>query len=834
MNRIHLILMMVFAITGCSKSPAPPNIILISADDMGWSDLGCYGSEIRTPHIDRLAENGIRFTQFHNTSKCFPSRACLLTGVYAQQCGYDHTYTNPLVHAVTLGEVLHKAGYITLWSGKHHGLENPVTRGFDHYYGLKDGACNHFNPGIQRAGEGAPARKGKEGKKIDRAWCIDAKMYVPYTPEARDFYTTDYFTNYAINWLEEYRGDDRPLFLYMAYTAPHDPLMAWPEDIARYQGMYDQGYDAIRQKRYARQLEMGLIDSTYKLSEATHEDWNSLSAEVRREEARKMEVYAAMIDRLDQNIGRLIDKLVETGRVDNVLIMFVSDNGASAEMVSIGDDYGETGSMTRWTSLGPDWANVSNTPFRYFKNFSYEGGINTPLIAAWPCEIEPGSISRFPGHFIDIMATFVDVSGAEYPSEFRGEKVTPMQGESLLPVLMGKERRRIKPLYWEWQNGQAVREGDWKLVRDGPDREWDLYNMLQDPAETENLASIFPEKVRGLESLFLQWKADLKTDSSQQSGSLLWLRNGSLQAGILTEVGGRLVSLGSMEGNNLLKSEPLLWNEPAGERIIPTAYSGWKSYFGHIIWPGPQSDWWIHQELNSQRRNARSNWPPDPYLIFSPYQVVEQTDTSVTLEGPPSPVSGVKILKRYTLSRVGLQIGITMTNTSEGPVSWDIWSNTRFEGNTLFFVPDCEEGVLRITSSETEKTGGLEGEIVSGAFTFIAQPAGPDKETRFAKAFLHPDQGKIVAVRGGNMLVMTFDYVERDQVHPGQGFVEIYKKVSVDPEDDLLELEHHSAYVTLQPGESHELKESWIIHNYKDGSGLEDAIAWYKQTQTLK
>ena len=503
------VFLLLITLTGCGTDPHPPNIILISVDDMGWSDLGCYGSEIRTPHIDRLAENGMRFTQFHNTSKCFPSRACLLTGVYAQQNGYDRSFNQPLVRAVTLGEVLREAGYITLWSGKHHGLENPFTRGFDHYYGLKDGACNHFNPGDQREGEGAPARKEKKGIKTRRAWCIDSAMYVPYTPEAKDFYTTDYFTKIAMEWLEDYKDDDRPLFLYMAYTAPHDPLMAWPEDIARYKGKYDEGYDAIRQQRYARQLEMGLIDSTYKLSVATHGAWKSLPEEVRSVEVKKMEVYAAMIDRLDQNIGRLVDKLVETGRVDDVLIMLVSDNGASAEMVNIPDDYGEIGSMTRWTSLGPQWANVSDTPFRYYKNYSYEGGINTPLIAAWPSKIQKGSFSRFPGHFIDIMATFVDVSGAEYPGEFNGEEITPMQGQSLLPTLLGKERKRRQPLFWEWKDGQAVRDGDWKLVRDGLDQEWDLYNLTNDPSETKNLARIHTKKVSTLESMFLQWKEEV-------------------------------------------------------------------------------------------------------------------------------------------------------------------------------------------------------------------------------------------------------------------------------------------------------------------------------------
>jgi arylsulfatase A-like enzyme len=493
--------------TACKPQRDLPNIVLISADDLGWSDVGCYGSEISTPHIDRLGQQGVRFTNFHNTSKCFPSRACLLTGIYAQQCGYDRSFSEPLKHAVTLGEVLREAGYITLWSGKHHGAENPIYRGFDHYYGLKDGACNHFNPGDEREGEGAPARKGEPGNKRIREWCMDSVLYAPYTPEDRDFYTTDYFTHFALQWLEEYRDDPRPIFLYMAYTAPHDPLMAWPGDIEKYRGRYDCGYAPVRQHRYEKQLKTGLIDSTYRLSGASYADWNALPDSVRNAEARKMEVYAAMIDRLDQNIGRLICKLVETHRVDNILILFVSDNGASAEMVDVPDDYGEIGSVNRWTSLGGDWANVSNTPFRYYKNYSHEGGINTPLIACWPGKIQPGMINRSPGHFIDIMATLVDITGARYPRTFKGEAIVPMQGQSLLPALLGKEVKRRKPLFWEWQNGQAVLEGTWKLVRYGPENEWELYNMSDDPTETLDRAGEEPDRVSEMDRMFADWKS---------------------------------------------------------------------------------------------------------------------------------------------------------------------------------------------------------------------------------------------------------------------------------------------------------------------------------------
>jgi len=485
-----------------ASSDKRSNIILICADDMGWSDLGCYGSEISTPNLDRLAEQGMRFTNFYNTSKCFPSRACLLTGVYAQQSGYDQTYRNPFRNAVTLGEVLHEAGYRTLWSGKHHGLENPFDRGFDRYYGLKEGGCNHFNPGLQREGEPAPARKGRA-----RPWCFDSLMIEPYTPVEKDFYTTDYFTKYALYWLDEYRDEQKPFFLYLAYTAPHDPLMAWPDDIEKYRGKYDEGYEVIRQRRYEKQLEMGLIDSTHRLSDQAFKPWNELPETLRLEEARKMEVYAAMIDRLDQNIGKILDKLEETGKRRNTLIMFVSDNGASAEIVRLNtdDNLAPIGSIARWVSLGRNWANVSNTPFRYYKNNSFEGGINTPLIAYWPGQIEEGSFSRFPGHFIDFMPTLVEIAGADYPETHLDQALTPMQGESLLHVFEGREKKRDKPLYWAWSKGKAMRKGNWKIVKLELDQDWELYNLHDDPTETRDLATEKPELTSELDSIYTKW-----------------------------------------------------------------------------------------------------------------------------------------------------------------------------------------------------------------------------------------------------------------------------------------------------------------------------------------
>ena len=507
---------LVFAVCGwLSAAEAPrPNIVLILADDLGWSDIGPYGSEIATPNLDRLASGGLRFTQFHNTSKCFPSRAALLTGLYAQQVGMAQQAA-VIRNGVTLGEVLRSGGYRTYWAGKHHGTENPYDRGFDHYYGLRDGACNFFNPGKQRPGEGKPAQK-----RPNRTWYIDEKLIQPYTPP-QDFYTTDYFTNYAIQYLEEDKDDRRPFFLYIAYTAPHDPLMAWPEDIAKYRGKYEAGYEAIRQARYRKQLKIGLLDDTFPLSASDHRPWDSLSLEERETEELKMAVYAAMIDRLDQNIGRILEKIRELGQEENTLVIFASDNGASSENVTSGYNIpgdGEIGTMERWTSLKRDWANVGNTPYRFYKNHSYEGGICTPFILYWPRFVGSDEsayragevIHNYPGHFIDVMPTLAEVSGARYPSEFNGQQIQPVAGESLMPVLRGEQTERSKPLYFQWKRGRAVRRDNWKIVSTqyGNDEvTWELYDLAADKTETRDLAAQEPELVRELVGLYETWYA---------------------------------------------------------------------------------------------------------------------------------------------------------------------------------------------------------------------------------------------------------------------------------------------------------------------------------------
>lgn len=495
----------VFIFSACkNESPisdesTPPNVILILADDMGWSDIGCYGSEVETPNIDKMAVEGMRFTQVYNTAKCFPSRACLLTGQYSQRTGYNKTFKKPLTNAITLGELFKSQGYITMWSGKHHSTENPVTRGFDHYSGLLDGAVNYFNPGKKREGEDEPARKNKY-----RNWVIEGEIINPYTPH-KNFYTTDAFTDYALGWLDHHKAEQKPFFLYMAYNAPHDPLMAWPEDIKKYKGKYKEGYEVIRQKRFIKQKAIGLIPEDYPISESMHKNWESLTEDEKDVEDTKMAVYAAMIDRLDQNIGRLLAKLKELKIEDNTLIIFVSDNGASAEDAEGHfPSTGEIGTVSNWTSLKEDWANVANTPLRYFKNWSHEGGIKTPMVAYWPKGIvNKNSIETTPLHFIDFMSTFADIIEADYPKRYGNYDVVPSDGISFFPLLKGEEIKREKPLFWEWRKGKAVRDGEWKLV--AINNKWELYNLKDDPIESKNLAKVYPEKVEALKLKFANW-----------------------------------------------------------------------------------------------------------------------------------------------------------------------------------------------------------------------------------------------------------------------------------------------------------------------------------------
>lgn len=505
-----------------------PNIVLIMVDDMGFSDLGSYGGEIETPNLDRMAEQGIRFTNFYNTSKCFPTRASLMTGLYAHQVGMGDTH-GTIRNGVTIAEVLREAGYRTLMTGKWHGDENPYDRGFDRYFGLVDGAVNHFNPGLQRPGEPPPAKKTPGNR---RKWAIDDEVYLPYTPPNPDFYSTDAYTDYAVRFLEEYEGEDRPFFLYLAYTAPHDPIQAWPEDIEKYRGTYMAGWDQLRRRRYERQIEMGVIDPSWKLSERstirdhqkktskfTSRYWDDEDrilawdeVEGKEDWALKMSVYAAMVDRVDQQVGRLMEKIRELDEEENTLVLFLSDNGGSAEMVHNQQNRNyppadPPGSMAAWHSVDAPWANLSNTPFRQYKNWSHEGGIATPLIAYWPSGVaEPGRFSHEPSHLIDIMATAVELGDADYPVTYRGEDIHPLEGKSLTPILEGREREGHEAIFFEWAGGQAVRTDQWKLVDAvGTGTDWELYDMVADRTETNDLSAERPDKVEELAALWEAW-----------------------------------------------------------------------------------------------------------------------------------------------------------------------------------------------------------------------------------------------------------------------------------------------------------------------------------------
>ncbi|MDG1325354.1 MAG: arylsulfatase, partial [Opitutales bacterium] len=467
-------------------------------DDMGYSDIGCYGGEVKTPNLDQLAKNGLRFTQFYNTAKCHTTRAELLTGNYAYSIGDNH-----MEHGATFGEVLRPIGYRTLISGKWHQVPIPTTRGFDRYYGLADGCSNFFNPGVKaRPGEGLPGRK----RTSLRRWAIEDKVIMGYTSPDKKFYHTDAFTNYAIDRLDEYKNEDKPFVLYLPYTAPHYPLHAWPEDIAKYRGKYKIGWDKIREQRFKRMNEMEIIGPNHKLTPRASKSWDDLSEEQKDAEDLKMAVYAAMIDRVDQNLGHLFAKVKELGEWDNTLIMFLTDNGACPEQPNTTPNIAP-GPVESYRTVSVGWANASNTPYRKFKSTDYEGGIRTPFIAHWPGVIKPGMTNQV-GHIIDISATFRDITGAKYPKQIQGKKTKPPVGKSLLPIFKGDERKPHKEIFWRFNRANAVRQGDLKVVRAG--KVWELYDLKADPTETNNLAKERPKKTSELAKMWEDWNQECK------------------------------------------------------------------------------------------------------------------------------------------------------------------------------------------------------------------------------------------------------------------------------------------------------------------------------------
>ncbi|GAA4799512.1 arylsulfatase [Olivibacter ginsenosidimutans] len=549
-NRPHLSIVTIIALSISVNLFAPPtyaqgqdtrpNILLILADDLGYSDLGCYGSEIETPNIDKLAKNGLRFSQFYNTSRCCPSRAALLTGVYNHDAGIGEMTTKRAEpgyqghiteNTVTLAEVLKQAGYQTAMVGKwhvsntieqkdseeqlkwlnhqvHYPLFSPIEqyptrRGFDKFYGTIWGVVDYFDPFSLVNGE-------------------EAVQEVP-----SNYYHTDALNDTAAHYIKSLVQGDQPFFLYLAHNAPHWPLQALPEDIAKYEKTYQVGWYAIRKQRYERMVALGLIDPKQTpLSQALKADENWESNPSKAWDAHAMAVHAAMVDRMDQGIGRVIKALEESGALANTLILFLSDNGASPEnCAAFGPGFdrpGETrdgkpisypvnkdvlpGPQTTYASIGAKWANVANTPYREAKAQSYEGGVRTPLIAYWPegLKAPKGSISKQVGHVMDFMATFIDLAAAKYPTTYKGHEIVAAEGLSLVPSLQGQSAVGHQELFNEHYNAKYVRQGDWKLVAK-PNGQWHLYHLVEDGSENHDLAATYPDKVKELETKWNIW-----------------------------------------------------------------------------------------------------------------------------------------------------------------------------------------------------------------------------------------------------------------------------------------------------------------------------------------
>lgn len=460
-----------------------PNIVIILCDDMGFSDLGCYGGEIDTPNLDRLAASGLRFTDFHNNAKCSETRASLLTGLWHQQ---SKNLRKP--GHVTMAEVLREAGYTTLMSGKWHLAGTPPQRGFDRYFGFLSGAINFFT--------------GKDWQTGENLMRLDEKPY--QVPD--DFYSTDAFTDYAIKFLEEAFTSDRPFFLYLAHNAPHFPLHALPEDIAKYEGRYRVGWDRIREQRYRRLLELGVIDTTWRLSprDPKVEPWTSMRPEDIDLLEPMMAVYAAMVDRLDQNVGRLVQYLEANEQLDNTLILFLSDNGACPYQ-RVRTPNVPPGPKESEIAYDARWANMCNTPLRLYKQYAHAGGTATPLIVHWPAGLgTPGKFRRFPGHLVDLMPTVIDLADATYPERQGETELLPLEGVSLVPVFAGDKEQREQPLFWEFSGNRAVRVGDWKLVAERG-AEWELYNLANDRSEVHNLADSESPRLRRLAATYDRW-----------------------------------------------------------------------------------------------------------------------------------------------------------------------------------------------------------------------------------------------------------------------------------------------------------------------------------------
>ncbi|MEO1990908.1 MAG: arylsulfatase [Pirellulales bacterium] len=465
-----------------AEQQALPNVVVIMADDLGYSDIGCYGGEIDTPNLDNLAANGLRFSQFYNTAKCHSSRVSLLTGQYCIAAGDVN-----LSHAVTSAEVLRDAGYFTAMTGKWHLNREPTDFGFERYFGHLSGACNFF--------------KGDNSFRLN-----GEKWEVPSTLNDKTFYTTVADVDFALNFLNEARKTDKPFYLYVAFNAPHAPLHALPEDYAKYKGRYTEGWDKIRDARIKKQIQMGILPKNQKPSPRPPHirAWNKLVPWQRDYETNRMVTLAAMIDRVDQEIGRLVNDLKANDELNNTLILFVSDNGACpydrrAPLLDVEPTNGDIalGDSTPWA-----WAR--NAPFRFYKQNQFEGGISSPGIVHWPngLKTEPGAITDTPAHLIDVLPTLADIAGISIPSEHPQRELRPVSGVSLCPVFECQTLNRPEPIHLQFSSDYGLRDGEWKIVS-FKGQEWELYNMATDRTEINNLATSEPER---LADMVAKWK----------------------------------------------------------------------------------------------------------------------------------------------------------------------------------------------------------------------------------------------------------------------------------------------------------------------------------------
>jgi arylsulfatase len=482
----HLSTLLALALTqtllATARADDRPNIILIMADDLGFADLGCYGSEIETPNLDRLAAGGLRFTQFYNTAKCHSSRVSLLTGLYCDQAGGTR-----LSRGATIAEVLAGAGYFTAMVGKWHLDKQPTDFGFARYWGHLSGATNYF------IGDKTFRLNGQEWK-------------VPETLNGRPFYTTYAVADFGLEFLEEAARSGKPFLLYTAFNAPHYPLQAPEAAVRKYDGRYDAGWDKLRVARHRRQIESGLLPAKWKLSPRPDHvpAWDSLSEEERQWEADRMEVFAAMVDILDQNVGRLVHFLKERNLFDNTLILFCSDNGACPFERTQGRYLKPWDAQSHWT-YDASWAHACNTPFRLYKQNQHEGGISSPLIVHWPqgLKTEPGQVTDQPAHLIDMMATCIELAGATYPQQIGDRRIDPLQGKSLVPILRGETRPPHETLYFHFGTDRGLRQGPWKLVSAKLGK-WELYNLDDDRTELNDLAQQEPQRVAAMQAKWFQ------------------------------------------------------------------------------------------------------------------------------------------------------------------------------------------------------------------------------------------------------------------------------------------------------------------------------------------